>query len=280
MSPVLTTNLLLLLLAMLWCGSCHSASDVNLYEQKVERLVSIGDYESALKVGKKSLNSNRRLSNLRMYALSRIDSLPDHLFDFPQYYGINGLLCVSDTNDVYYRIDAVDICSYLGLNKLSNIKSTEQFFNEVVYNQQLSIDSLMGVELYKSSNPDSLKDDVRNRYNNLKIAKRRIDDYILCGLLLERKLDRFKIQINKSYGFNVNSDSIVPATKLPKHYREALVMVYPNIEDTLMLKQYDDYLKLKDQYKDSVVCSNRTRRVYGNTFWWYYDNPSISLTNN
>lgn len=276
LSSTLFTNFLILFIAMLWCGSCHNANEVNLYEQKVDRLISINDFDAALMVGRKSLNSNIRLTNLRMYALSKKGLLPEHLFDYPQYYGIDGLLCISDTDSIYYRIDVIDICSYLGLKKINYIKSSEQLFNELINIQQLSLDSLKDIEISDSINPNLLPPNNIQHNNHIKEEKRKIDDYLLCGLLLERNIDKFKTYINEVYGINVNSDSIVPITTLPKHYREALVMVYPNIDDTIMIKKYSEYLELKNQYKDSVIYSNKTRREYGNTFWWYYDNPSIT----
>lgn len=271
------TNFFILLMAMLWCSTCNSSTDVDIYEQKTERLIEIGELEEALTVGNKSLKSNRRLTNLRMYALSRLGLLPERLFDYPQYYGINGLVCLSDTDTVSYRIDTRDICKYLGVGNNTKIISTEQFLMEVLNNQQIIVDSLMGLELSRSNNPDSLKNAVGQRLAVLKEEKRRVDDYMLCGLLLERDLERFKLYVNKAYGLNVNSDSIVPVTNLPKAYREALVMVYPNIGDTVMLEKYSEYLDLKKELKDSVVVSNQTRKHFGNTFWWYYDNPRVSI---
>ncbi len=276
LSNYLIPNFLILFFSILWCVSCNPSSDVDLYEQKVERLIIDGKYKEAVNVGKKSLNANCRLTNLRMYALSHLGVLPDRLFDYPQYYGIDGLLCITDIDSLRYRIDASDISSYLGMRYISSIRNTTQFFNEAINNQQLIVDSLMGIELTKYNNPDSLKMELGKRYYLLKEEKRRIDDYMLCGLLLERDLEKFKKKLNTSYGLNVNSDSIVPVDSLPKSYREALVMIYPNVDDTLMLKNYSEYLEMKADFQDSTECSNMTRRHFGNTFWWYFDNPNIT----
>jgi len=273
----LLSNFLVFFILFLLSGSINSTSDTELYEMKVERLIKMGKYNEALHVGKKSLSSNRRLTNLRMYALSRLRQLPDKLYDYPQYYGKEGLLCLYDIDQSNYRVDVRDICSYLGIYNLKNITSTEQLFNEAINRQQIIFDSLMSIELYKSNNPDSLKIEVEKRYKYIKEMKRRIDEYTLCSLLLERDLELFKNKINNVYNFNIRDDSIVKTETLPKSYREALVMIYPDLEDTLMLKQYNEYLELKASEKDSVAWSNKTRRKYGNTFWWYYDNPQITI---
>lgn len=285
LSPLLWPNFSVLMLVILCFTTCNSATDVNMYEQKTERLILEEKYEDALEIGDKSLSTNLRLTNLRMFALSKSGQLPERLFDFPQYYGSDGLLCVSDTNKLLYRFSAKDICSYLGVECDSNVHSTEDYFNSVLFRQQLVADSLMGIELERSENPDSLKNQIEYRYNRLKNEKKRIDDYILCGLLLDRNIDAFKQKINTIYASEVISDSVVPVESLPIAYREAMVMVYPEIGDTAMIKLYGRYLDLRDSEKDSTISSNITRRTkidansprtFGNTFWWYYYNPKIT----
>lgn len=285
LSPYLTSNSIAFLLIIFCCGTCNSSTDVDMYEQKVERLVLNNDYEDAIRVGEKSLNANLRLTNLRMYALSEQGLLADRLFDYPQYYGSEGLLCVSDTGRHLYRFDARDICQYLGVPCDSNIHTTTDYFNSVVFRQQLVADSLMGIELARSNNPDSLQGQIDMHYEKLKTDKRRIDDYILCGLLLDRNIDGFKEKLDELYSKEYFSDSVVPVDSLPRAYREAMVMIYPEIGDTMMLEQYATYLDLKESEKDSTVSSNITRRkkigensprTFGNTYWWYYYNPKIT----
>ncbi len=282
-------NFLIFILAILLCATCNPVNEVNFYEQKVERLILIGNYKDALNVGRKSLDTNLRLSNLRMYALSKLDQLPECLFDYPQYYGSLGLLCVPDTNSLLYRIDAKDICEYLGVQCDSSTHSTDDYFTSVKLRQQIVSDSLMGIELVKSNNPDSLKQEIELKYEILKCDKKRIDDYILCGLLLDRNIDAFKEMLDKAYTVEVSKDSVVSVENLPIAYREALVMIYPEIGDTTMIKLYSRFLDLKESVKDSTASSNITRKTrisnsttktFGNTFWWYYFNPKITKSNN
>ena len=282
MSPYLWPNFAILVVILLWCGTCHSASDVDMYEQKVERLVEEGRYDEALEVGRESQDTNIRLSNLRMFALSKTGQLPDKLFFYPQNYGCQGLLEVSDTSSRCYRVDASDICRYLGVECDSTVRTTEDYFNKVVFHQSLIADSLMSIEVARSENPDSLALEIQNRYALLKEEKRRIDDYILCGLLLERNLDKFKEKIDETYALHLNTDSVARVDSLPEVYREALVMICPEVNDTLMIKRYAAYLDMKESIPDSVESSNRTyfqriekdnKKRFGNTFWWYYYNP-------
>ena len=119
----------------------------------------------------------------------------------------------------------------------------------------------------------------------MKKEKKRIDDYILCGLLLDRDIDGFKEKLDKTYTGESFTDSVVPVESLPKAYREAMVMIYPEIGDTVMLELYTRFLDLRESVKDSTASSNITRReriendkpgTFGNTFWWYYYNPNIT----
>ena len=288
LSTVLWPNFLIFILSILLCGTCNPLSEVDFYEQKVERLVDNDNNKAALEVGKNSINSNLRLTNLRMFALSKLDLLPECLFDYPQYYGSQGLLSVPDTNNRLFRIDARDISMYLGVLCDSSIHSTDEYFKAVKFRQQLVSDSLMGIELMRSDNPDSLKKEIVLKYDILKREKSRIEDYILCGLLLDRNIDAFKEMLDKAYAFEVSKDSVVSVENLPCAYREALVMIYPEIGDMAMIKLYSKFLDLKESVKDSTASSNITRKTkisnsttktFGNSFWWYYYNPKITKRN-
>ena len=274
--PYLWPNFIILIIVMVFCGTCHSATDVDMYEQKIERLLLEKDYDKALNVGLKSVDSNLRLTNLRMYALSKTGKLPQCLFEYPQYYGLDGLLCVTDTSSHCYRFDSSDICSYIGVPCDSSIHDSEQYFKKMSIVQLLVSDSIMDIERLKSEHNDSLDMMTQYRYERLKNRKKIIDDYILCGLLLKRDIDAFKDHLEHSFIDEERTDSIVLADSLPKAYREALVMVTPEVCDTAMIKAYGSYLEMKAAHKDSTISSNMTRRKYGNTFWWYYYNPSVT----
>lgn len=289
LSPYLMTNSVVMIAIILSCATCNSSTDVDMYEQKIERHILNGDYEKAIETGRKSLSTNLRITNLRMFALSKLGKLPDCLFDYPQYYGSDGLLCVSDTNHLRYRFDSNDICAYLGVPCNSGINTTSDYFKSVLFRQQLVTDSLMSIELARSTNPDSLQDEIASQYEKLQKDKKHIDDYILCGLLLDRDIDGFKEKLDKSYTGESFTDSVVPVESLPRCYREAMVMIYPEIGDTIMLEQYSRYLDLRESIQDSTASSNLTRRekiekdkpsTFGNTFWWYYYNPNITKNKN
>lgn len=276
-SPYLWPNCIILILVMLWCGTCCAPSDINMFEQKVERLVDNNKFDEALRVGEQSLTSSIHLTNMRMYSLSQLDLLPQNLFDYPQNYGSEGLICVSDTNSRFYRFDARDICFHLGVECDTLIHSVNDVFEKAYLNYQFTFDSIQGVELSRFNNKDSVLTEIHKKERELTLLKHRIDDYLLCSLLLERNINDFKAKINEIYAFGINNaDSVISVENLPKSYREALVMIYPEIGDTAMIKQYGEYLDMKTEIPDSTASSNQTRRLYGTTFWWYYYNPKIT----
>ena len=94
-------------------------------------------------------------------------------------------------------------------------------------------------------------------------------DYLLCGYLLDRRIDVFAVNVFRYYPNN---------NELPKHYREALtlymhqrtnpVVVYRN---NLMETDYQDFQDLENKYKNRAERINALRSVYGNTYWFYYN---------
>ena len=253
-------NFIILFLLLLVVGTVPQSSDVYHYELKAERLILAGDYEEASRVGERSLASSARLTQLRMYALSRQGLLAERLFEYPQYDGARGLLDVSDTLSTY-RFSPQNICIYLGALCGKSMKSSARFYQLL----------LGGVQ----------KEDTV-----VVLANEHTVDYYLCSLLLERKLKDFQRELPRYYNL---SDSIPDAyNSLPKSYREALLLIGQRNEalkgnivvgtDTLarltdaeMIAQFRDYQALKVELKDPAERVNLTHRTFGKTYWWYYD---------
>ena len=249
---VLYPNYIILFVLILVAGSIPQTTDVYHYELKAERLILEGDYEAAARVGERSLRSSARLTQLRMYALSRQGLLAERLFEYPQHYASQGLLDVTDTLS-FYRFNAQDICLHLGAFCGKSIHSTERYY------QLMLADSIWNQHLV---------------------------DYYLCSLLLDRRLKAFRQQLPLYYNL---ADSIPHAyDRLPKAYREALLLVgdpasalagkvvigadtLVTFADADMVAQFRDYHELKAEYKDQRVRINKTHREFGKTYWWYYD---------
>ncbi len=245
-------NFILLFLFILGVGAVPQSSDVYHYELKTERLLLDGQYEEATKVGERSLCSSVRLTQLRMYALSEQDLLAERMFDYPQYYGSKGLLDVTDTLSVY-RFSPQCICRHLGAYSDPSVHSTERYYQLV------------------------LGDSIWNEHTV---------DYYLCSLLLDKKLNQFKQELPRYYNLADSIEGVYDG--LPRAYREALLLIgqrkyaldgkvvvgadtLTTFTDYDMIDRFRDYNELKSSLKDKTELINRTRRQFGNTYWWYYD---------
>ena len=254
---LLYPNYMTLFVLMLAVGAIPQSSDVYHFELKAERLILNGDYEGAAQVGKNSLRTSARLTQLRMYALSRQGLLPECIFEYPQYYGTQGLLDVNDT--LYFdRISAEDICLHLGALCGKSIHNTHRYL-EVM-----------------------LSDSIWNDHTA---------DYYLCSLLLDRKLNEFRQHLPLYYNL---ADSVPDAyNRLPKAYLEALMLMGNRDavlqgklligKDTLatltnndMVARFRDYTERQREWTDSTERVNRMHREFGNTYWWYYDYSYIA----
>ena len=120
-------NSLIFLLLSLLTASVSNTNNVIYYELKAERLILNGKYDDVLEVGAKSLETSRRLTELRMYALAKTGRLCDDLFDYPQYYGVDGLLDISDTTESYYRFSSKNICKSMGAYCDKSVKSSGRY---------------------------------------------------------------------------------------------------------------------------------------------------------
>lgn len=233
----LIPNYIILLVQLLFVGAFSSSPDVYHYELKTERLIREGRYEDATRVGETSLEASKRLTILRMYALSMEDSLAERMFSYPQYYGADGILDVTDTLGTY-RVTTTAICRRVGAICGNSIKTTKRY-----------LDLLVG--------DDSLR------------TPRSIE-YKLCYQLLDKDLLGFS---NTIYKYHNPYHEV-----LQKAYQEALLLKADQDGDSLefitssIVQRYQEYKLMKQSYPDSTECSNRTRREFGDTYWWFYEN--------
>lgn len=241
MSRYLWPNFLTLFVMIVLCGACHKAGDVFMYELRAERYLLKEQYASAADVGRESLPTSCRLNNLRCYALVRQGQLAEHLFDYPQPYGSEGLIDLTDTCSRLHRFNAKDICGYLGALPNSLVSTPEQYFMIM-----LKMDSL----------PD----------------RQAVADYYLCGLLLDKKMHEFRRALPCFYDCHTASDIV----ELPRAYKEALILDHAfngshpvAFPDTVVGERYKEYCALADELTDSTTRSNNLHREFGTTLWWH-----------
>lgn len=267
-------NSLIFLLLSLLTASVSNTNNVIYYELKAERLILNGKYDDVLEVGAKSLETSRRLTELRMYALAKTGRLCDDLFDYPQYYGVDGLLDISDTTESYYRFSSKNICKSMGAYCDTSIKSSVRYLQLMKEKFSIVDDFVL----------DTLSNDslIGNLCKKCYIRNKKIiDSYYLAYLLLDKNLDGVLRYFDNKYVFG---DSLPQAVKeallLSKsfEFKDSLISdtCYYSLVDTATVVKFIDYKLVSDTINDSTERRNRLRRKFGDTFWWYYDYSSIT----
>ena len=228
-------NLLMMsamIICVAWIGNTNAVFQ---YRMKVEGHLMRGEYHQARKVGQKSLESDADLMMLRMYALARCNELGEHLFEYP----ITG--------------NSSQILPTSGKTKMLLCPTD-------------SIYKFMGARPAVPMEPERYLAMLQRRDSVNHIA---IADYLLCGYLIDKQLDRFAQEISHYYPLNA---------QLPKHYREALTLythsrsnpsvVYqvPEVEEN-----YANYQELKKLYRDPMEQKTRVSEEYRGTYWYFYD---------
>jgi hypothetical protein len=229
-------NLLTMLVFFFFVGLVGNNDTAFHYRLKVERFLSQGRYEDALKVGKKSLVCDSSLTMLRAYALSKQGKLPDALFQYAICGGSEALL-PNGNNVKAFLFDTNEIYGYLGNMKVTKKTASMQYLNTI---------------------------------NKHHLDKKPAADYLLCGFLLDKDLNAFSKNISKYYDLKEElprhySEAIIMYNHL--HHANPI-----NYENDVVEADYQDFLKLKRQKPNNIVeMNNKLRDVFGNTYWYYYN---------
>ena len=235
----LLCNLFVMLASFFAVVMLGNTDDVLHYELRMERYLTQHDERKALETASLELPSSQRLLALRAYALARTHSLGDRLFEFPQVEGNTDLFLHSyDAGEMIYPLDSVK--AFLGFVPVRKV--TRGALQQRLKGERLT-----------PSSP--------------------LSDYWLCTLLLQKDLPTFASSLAQIYSLDMKS----VRDKLPRYYKEALVLynslyVHPSLvfRCAEVEGNYSDFKDLAGQYLDPVEQRNRLRRMYGNTYWWYY----------
>ena len=203
------------------------------HELQIEKYLRTKDLNEAIRVGERSLEATRTFTALRALSLSKGNLMGEKLFAYPQNYGSEGLFFSEDSLSVLrYTNDSV--YQHLGARPY-NGESRLEFLKRICYENE-------------------------GKYTAL--------DYYLSALLLDKHIDTFA---------NVIPDFYEEEDSLPKFYREAIVIYqashpnYPYAQtDSTLLQKYTDYCQRRTEFTSKREESNRMRREYGDTYWWYY----------
>ncbi len=230
---IIWRNLILFVLMFCIAGTLSNGEENFKREALTASRYKSGDVKGALAVGYKSLNASRELTAMRAYIMAKEELLGECLFEYPQFYGAEGLLPYPAQTS---PLSPDTVYAFLG-------------------------DSLMHGE----SCMDYLK---RLAYTDSLGAAAR--DYYLSALLLEKKVVEFEEELQRICG-TYNPDS------LPKHYREALLLLSEfaddyclELESDTLPELFEEMREIERKYDDALVRNNYVRKKFGRTYWWYF----------
>lgn len=239
-SRAMWINMLTMALLIIIVVALSNSNAVFHYRMRAEARLLSGDYEGALQMGAKSLESDADLQMIRMYALSRTGELGERLFAYPVSGHSEAMLPVEGKSKfVMYPTDS--LYRFLGARPKGEMTTARY------------------LELMQR----------RDSVNDLHIA-----DYQLCGLLIDKHIDDFVRQLRHYY---TEGDTLV-IDRLPKHYREAMtlythlrshpVVIYHN---SVMDEDWKNLQELEAQYPDLTERKGRVEEQYHDTYWYYYE---------
>lgn len=236
-NPIRELWLNLLILTILMLTICFVSNDDKYFHARIhaEQCLLDGDYDAALKTLRRYDVSDRNISMLATYALAKKGELAEHMFDYP-VVGVDAML--PNGKDIKFELyPEYQLYVYLG-GRYKQTMNTRQYIN---FQRRI------------------------NRVN------KPMADYVLCAHLFDRNLDAFVADLKKYYEVN---DSVT----LPRHYREALTLYMhthtaPAIiyKDNVGATDYEDYQLLERKFDNEHDKKNALRRMFGNTYWYYYD---------
>jgi len=239
-SRALWINMLTMALLIIIVVALSNSNAVFHYRMRAEARLLSGDYEGALQMGAKSLESDADLQMIRMYALSRTGELGERLFAYPVSSHSEAMLPVEGKSKfVMYPSDS--LYKFLGARPKGEMTTAR--YLELMQRRDSTVDH-------------------------------RIADYELCGLLIDKRIDDFVCQLRRYY----SEGDTLDIDRLPRHYREAMtlythlrsrpVVVYHN---SVMDEDWKNLQELEAQYPDLTERKGRVEEQYHDTYWYYYE---------
>lgn len=222
----------LLIITVQFMYVCAFSNSDRLFHARLHLLQSLceKDYDEALCTIDKLETSDRQLTTLIVYTLSKKNVLAEKLFEYPLRGGSVSLLPDST------------LISKIG-------------FDEIYHHLNLKIP---GNQIH-----NSIEFIRHGRGRNKQAA-----DYILCGYLMDKNLDAFVENITKYYDINdLLPKHYREALTLYVHSHTAPKVIFKN---SIMDADFQDYQNMEHDITDTEERKNKLRDTYGNTYWYYY----------
>ena len=222
----------LLIITVQFMYVCAFSNSDRLFHARLHVLQSLceKDYDEALSTIVKLETSDRQLTTLIVYTLSKKNMLAERLFEYPLRGGSVSLLPDST------------LTSKIG-------------FDEIYHHLNLKIP---GNQIHNSI------EFIRHG----KGINKQAADYILCGYLMDKNLDAFVENITKYYDINdLLPKHYREALTLYVHSHTTPKVIFKN---SIMDADFQDYQNMEHDITDTEERKNKLRDTYGNTYWYYY----------
>lgn len=239
-SRAMWVNMLQMLLMMVFVAFLGNTNAVFHYRMSAEARLLRGDSEGALRAGEKSLESDADLQMVRMYALSRTGQLGERLFHYPIVARSSAMLPTNgESHTTLYPVDS--LYRYFGARPATKMLPARY------------------LKALAKKNPT---------------VSRKLADYELCGLLIDKRIDDFVSLLRHYY---TEEDSL-DMDRLPKHYREALTL-YTHLRSNpvvvyhhaVMDEDWGNLQELEAQYPDMTERKGKVEEQYRGTYWYYFE---------
>ena len=228
-------NMLTMALMMVGVAAGSNTNAVFHFRTHAEVAILRGDYDEALRVGERSLETDGNLMMVRMYALSRKGQLGERLFAYPLVPSSEAMLPTA--------LSAIQLMIYPA-------DSLYRHLGAIPQHAMLPMDYLRLILRSGKAKPSAV-------------------DYLLCGYLIDRDLDSFAREVSRYYTIN---DSLPryyrEALVLYTHQRNNPVVVY---HDPVLDVDYKDLRQLETTYPSVNERKGKVMEQYADSYWYYYD---------
>ena len=246
-------NMLQMVAMMLGVAVVSNTNAVSHFKAHAEIALTKGDIDEALRVGKRSLETDESLTMLRIFALAQQGQLGSRLFEYPVVGTSRDMLPLLGSKGQFSLLSDTLLWDFFGV--LPEIIA----FRTYNLGQPLALSgSMISIDQYL----DSLEHDT--------LATAAFRDYRLTGRLIDRRLDSFVISLPRCYPLCADS--------LPRHYREALMLYQQRFDttfvysDSLMLLRWHEYARYDTLYSQRVERKLRSEDDFRGTYWYYFEN--------
>ena len=230
-------NLVQMAVMMLFVAGVGNTNAVLHFRAHVETALLRGDYREALRTGWESLETDRQLTMLRAYALSREGLMGEKLFCYPVVGSGADLLPM---NEAPLLIPADSIWRHLG-GKPAHTMSEGAFY------RMLEHDSL---------------------------ATPAVADYALCGKLIDRDLKGFVRLLTKYYGRTTLPRHYREALVLYAHLQHSGGASFKGDlrfpSDEALSQEYEQLQEMTAHYPKGSEQQLQLLENYKDTYWYYY----------